>query len=183
MLTRHAPTSKCTMAASSEWRSSCSCGSKSHTVVPRSRLPRLRIAPDSASSPSASSVLRAPAWPTSAMLRISAVEYAMEVVPLRACLPEHTPQGVPALSVMTPASIIPCAMTKRALIVDDSRSARVILSRMLEGYGLQGDSSDSAAPGLEFLRQPRPDVIFMDHLMPGMDGFQAIQAIKGNPDT
>ena len=33
------------------------------------------------------------------------------------------------------------------------------------------------------LRQTRPDVIFMDHLMPGMDGFQAIQAIKGNPDT
>jgi hypothetical protein len=37
------------MAASSEWRSSCSCGSKSQTVVPRSRLPRLRIAPDSVS--------------------------------------------------------------------------------------------------------------------------------------
>jgi len=74
-------------------------------------------------------------------------------------------------------------MTKRALIVDDSRSARVILSRMLEGYGLQVDSSESAEHALEFLRQTRPDVIFMDHLMPGMDGFQAIQAIKGNPDT
>ena len=74
-------------------------------------------------------------------------------------------------------------MTKRALIVDDSRSARVILSRMLEGYGLQLDSSESAEHALEFLRQTRPDVIFMDHLMPGMDGFQAIQAIKGNPDT
>jgi len=74
-------------------------------------------------------------------------------------------------------------MTKRALIVDDSRSARVILSRMLEGYGLQVDSSESAEHALEFLRQSRPDVIFMDHLMPGMDGFQAIQAIKGNPDT
>jgi CheY-like chemotaxis protein len=74
-------------------------------------------------------------------------------------------------------------MTKRALIVDDSRSARVILSRMLEGYGLQVDSSESAEHALEFLRQNRPDVIFMDHLMPGMDGFQAIQAIKGNPDT
>jgi hypothetical protein len=45
MLTRHAPTSKCAKAASSECRSSCSCGSKSQTVVPRSRLPRLRIAP------------------------------------------------------------------------------------------------------------------------------------------
>ncbi|MET0535788.1 MAG: response regulator [Steroidobacter sp.] len=74
-------------------------------------------------------------------------------------------------------------MSKRALIVDDSRSARVILSRMLEGYGLQVDSSESAELALEFLRQARPDVIFMDHLMPGMDGFQAIQAIKGNPDT
>ena len=74
-------------------------------------------------------------------------------------------------------------MTKRALIVDDSRSARVILSRMLEGYGLQVDSSESAEQALEYLRQTRPDVIFMDHLMPGMDGFQAIQAIKGNPDT
>lgn len=74
-------------------------------------------------------------------------------------------------------------MTKRALIVDDSRSARAILSRMLEGYGLQVDSSESAEHALEYLRQTRPDVIFMDHLMPGMDGFQAIQAIKGNPDT
>ena len=74
-------------------------------------------------------------------------------------------------------------MSKRALIVDDSRSARVILSRMLESYGLEVDSSESAEAALEFLRQARPDVIFMDHLMPGMDGFQAIQAIKGNPDT
>src|SRR6188474_2053049 len=74
-------------------------------------------------------------------------------------------------------------MSKRALIVDDSRSARVILSRMLEGYGMEVDASESAEHALEFLRQARPDVIFMDHLMPGMDGFQAIQAIKGNPDT
>lgn len=74
-------------------------------------------------------------------------------------------------------------MAKRALIVDDSRSARVILSRMLEGYSLAVDTSESAEHALEYLRQNRPDVIFMDHLMPGMDGFQAVQAIKGNPAT
>jgi CheY-like chemotaxis protein len=74
-------------------------------------------------------------------------------------------------------------MSKRALIVDDSRSARVILTRMLEGYGLGVDASESAEHALEHLKQSRPDVIFMDHLMPGMDGFQAIAAIKGNPDT
>ena len=72
---------------------------------------------------------------------------------------------------------------KRALIVDDSRSARVILGRMLEGYALQVDSSESAELALEYLRQTKPDVIFMDHLMPGMDGFQAIQAIKSDPST
>lgn len=72
---------------------------------------------------------------------------------------------------------------KRALIVDDSRSARVILSRMLEAYELQVDAAESAEQALEYLRQNRPDVVFMDHLMPGMDGFQAIQAIKSNPDT
>lgn len=72
---------------------------------------------------------------------------------------------------------------KRALIVDDSRSARVILSRMLEGYGLQIDAVESAEEALEYLKHGKPDVIFMDHLMPGMDGFQAIQAIKSNPLT
>lgn len=73
--------------------------------------------------------------------------------------------------------------TKRALIVDDSLSARVVLSRMLQKYGLEVDTAESAESALTYLTQQRPDVIFMDHLMPGMDGFQAVQAIKNNPRT
>lgn len=72
---------------------------------------------------------------------------------------------------------------KRALIVDDSRSARIILSRMLESYNLEVDTCESAEQALEHLRHSRADVVFMDHLMPGMDGFQAVQAIKSNPET
>ncbi|MBK6350640.1 MAG: response regulator [Proteobacteria bacterium] len=72
---------------------------------------------------------------------------------------------------------------KRALIVDDSRSARVILSRMLEQQGLTVDTAESAEQALEYLQRSRPDVIFMDHLMPGMDGFQAVQTIKADPLT
>jgi CheY-like chemotaxis protein len=74
-------------------------------------------------------------------------------------------------------------MGKRALIVDDSRSARVILSRMLEQHGMAVDTAESAEQALEYLHQQRPDVIFMDHLMPGMDGFQAVQTIKADPQT
>ena len=72
---------------------------------------------------------------------------------------------------------------KRALIVDDSRSARVILSRMLEQHGMTVDTAESAEQALEYLQRSRPDVIFMDHLMPGMDGFQAVQTIKADPLT
>jgi CheY-like chemotaxis protein len=72
---------------------------------------------------------------------------------------------------------------KRALVVDDSKSARVILSRMLEKYDIEVDMAESAEQAIEYLKNNRPDAIFMDHLMPGMDGLQAVQAIKGNPQT
>jgi CheY-like chemotaxis protein len=72
---------------------------------------------------------------------------------------------------------------KRALIVDDSKSARVFLARMLEKYEIDVDNAENAEAAIEYLGHHRPDVIFMDHMMPGMDGFQAVQAIKNNPRT
>jgi CheY-like chemotaxis protein len=72
---------------------------------------------------------------------------------------------------------------KRALIVDDSKSARVVLSRMLQKYSFEVDTAENAESAIDYLVHNRPDVIFMDHLMPGMDGFQAVQAIKNNPRT
>ena len=74
-------------------------------------------------------------------------------------------------------------MTKRALIVDDSKSARLFLARILEKYEIDVDNAENAESAIEYLTTHRPDVIFMDHLMPGMDGFQAVQAIKSNPLT
>ncbi len=72
---------------------------------------------------------------------------------------------------------------KRALIVDDSRSARLVLQRMLEKYGLRADTVASAEDALDYLLRHRPDVIFMDHMMPGMDGFEAVRHIKKNLET
>jgi CheY-like chemotaxis protein len=72
---------------------------------------------------------------------------------------------------------------KRALIVDDSKSARVFLARILEKYEIDVDNAENAEQAIDYLASHRPDVIFMDHLMPGMDGFQAVQAIKNNPRT
>jgi len=72
---------------------------------------------------------------------------------------------------------------RRALVVDDSKSARAFLARILERYELTVDGVESAEQAIDYLAHQRPDVIFMDHLMPGMDGFQAVQAIKNNPRT
>jgi CheY-like chemotaxis protein len=72
---------------------------------------------------------------------------------------------------------------KRALIVDDSRSARMALKTMLEKHGLIVHFAESGEEGLEFLNNQAVDVIFMDHSMPGMDGLQAVSAIKSNPRT
>ena len=54
---------------------------------------------------------------------------------------------------------------------------------MLEKYDIEVDMAESAELAIEYLKHNRPDAIFMDHLMPGMDGLQAVQAIKSNPQT
>ncbi len=72
---------------------------------------------------------------------------------------------------------------KQALIVDDSKSARVVLERMLIELALDVDSVETAVDALEYLKDHQPDVIFMDHMMPGMDGFEAVRHIKTNPHT
>jgi len=72
---------------------------------------------------------------------------------------------------------------KRALIVDDSTTAQYRLKKMLRPYDLDIDSVDSGEAALRYLATNIPDVIFMDHLMPGMDGFRALQIIKSHPET
>ena len=74
-------------------------------------------------------------------------------------------------------------MSKTALIVDDSKSARMVLKRVLQTHAIDVVLAESANQALDYLTGNRPDVIFMDHMMPGMNGFEAVAAIKRNPQT
>lgn len=67
---------------------------------------------------------------------------------------------------------------RHVLVVDDSKSARLMLRKMLQGFGLIVDTVDSAEEALNYLRGQRPDAIFMDHTMPGLDGLAAVRQIK-----
>jgi CheY-like chemotaxis protein len=72
---------------------------------------------------------------------------------------------------------------KTALIVDDSRVARAVLRKTLIGFGVDVDEVPTAEAAIEYLKVDSPDVIFLDHMMPGMDGFDALSALKANPST
>jgi len=72
---------------------------------------------------------------------------------------------------------------KHALVVDDSKSAQIALKKQLEEHDLVVELAASGEEALEFLEYQSVDVIFMDHVMPGMDGLEALAAIKRNPRT
>lgn len=71
---------------------------------------------------------------------------------------------------------------QQALIVDDSKTARVSLRKMLDKHHIDSALVECAEDALDYLREHRPSMIFMDHMMPGMDGFEAVKAIKADPE-
>lgn len=72
---------------------------------------------------------------------------------------------------------------KRALVVDDSKVGRLTMKKKLEAIGVTVELVDSGQEALDYLAQQRPDVIFMDHMMPDMDGFETTRRIKSAPAT
>lgn len=71
-----------------------------------------------------------------------------------------------------------------ALVIDDSKSARIMLSRLVQKNGLEVNMVESGEEAISYLASnPLPDVIFMDHMMPGMDGLETTREINKNPLT
>ncbi len=72
---------------------------------------------------------------------------------------------------------------KHVLVVDDSKSARFMLRKMLGKINLTADLAESGEEALDYLKDNQPDAIFMDHMMPGLNGLETVQKIKTNPET
>jgi CheY-like chemotaxis protein len=74
-------------------------------------------------------------------------------------------------------------MTATVLIIDDEIHIRRLTARMLEMAGYQVLEAASGAQALSLLEETRPDVITCDITMPGMNGFEVLEALKSQPDT
>jgi signal transduction histidine kinase/CheY-like chemotaxis protein len=68
----------------------------------------------------------------------------------------------------------------RVLVVDDVNTNLDVVRGMLKPYGLKVDSATNGKQAIEMIRaeKPRYDAIFMDHMMPGMDGIEATHVIR-----
>ncbi len=73
-------------------------------------------------------------------------------------------------------------MTK-VLIVDDSQAESNQLKNMLEKNGFQVLSVENGADGVAVAKKELPDVVLMDIVMPGLNGFQATRQITHGDDT
>jgi len=69
------------------------------------------------------------------------------------------------------------------LIVDDSPTEVHVLKGILEKGGHAVNSADNAEDGIKTAKATKPDVILMDVVMPGMNGFQATRALTKDPET
>jgi signal transduction histidine kinase/DNA-binding response OmpR family regulator len=79
--------------------------------------------------------------------------------------------------VRPPVCRLTAGLKVRALIVDDVRENREVLSALLTDLGCEVKTADAGPRALDMLRQETPDVIFMDIRMPGMDGLETMQRI------
>ena len=69
------------------------------------------------------------------------------------------------------------------LIVDDSPTDVRVFTTLLEKHGYQVSSAATAEQGIAMAKQQRPDLVIMDVIMPGMNGFQATRNLTQDNDT
>ena len=72
---------------------------------------------------------------------------------------------------------------KKILIVDDSPTDRQFLSEVLSKSGFSVATAESAEDAMVKVKQSRPDLVLMDIVLPGQNGFQATRALTRDEST
>ena len=70
------------------------------------------------------------------------------------------------------------SVPKKILIVDDERHVRELISKFLSPRGYTVLLAGNGEEGMTSIRSERPDLVFLDIIMPGKDGLEVLQDIK-----
>ncbi|MCZ7544529.1 MAG: response regulator [Anaerolineae bacterium] len=74
-------------------------------------------------------------------------------------------------------------MAKKILVVEDEPETNFILMQMLQVSGFQTTAVYDGKGALAMVAAEKPDVVLLDIMMPGIDGWEVCRRIKENPDT
>ena len=77
-------------------------------------------------------------------------------------------------------------MTKKILIVDDEPHLRFLLEQTLEDfedYSVRIESVENGQLALDSISEEKPDLMFLDVMMPLVNGFDVCTRVKSNPNT
>jgi DNA-binding response OmpR family regulator len=74
-------------------------------------------------------------------------------------------------------------LSQSVLIVDDEPMARTLLRLMLVRAGFEVAEAENGFDALEKIEANAPDLILLDVMMPGMDGFTVCQKVRERPET
>ena len=77
---------------------------------------------------------------------------------------------------------IPSRPGSTVLVIDDDPVAREIIQRLLEKEGFNVVTAPNGEQGLRLAHRVRPTVITLDVMMPDMDGWSVLRALKANPE-
>jgi CheY-like chemotaxis protein len=72
---------------------------------------------------------------------------------------------------------------KQILVVDDNSLSRKLLTDILSAENYCVRDAVSGVDALNAIAQERPDIILLDIMMPGMDGFEVVRRLKADPST
>lgn len=72
---------------------------------------------------------------------------------------------------------------KKILFIEDEPDQITIVCMRLEKSGFAALSADTGEEGLRLAIQEKPDLILLDIIMPGMDGFEVCRKLRSNPVT
>ncbi len=73
-------------------------------------------------------------------------------------------------------------MPLKILIADDNTTERLILSKVLNNYGHSVIQASDGKEAIKLFQQDKPDMVFLDVLMPEFDGYEVAEEIKKSPD-
>lgn len=123
-----------------------------------------------------------------ALLDLIAAKLAPALPPAQ--LPAAAPASAPATAVAAvaavsaaPAALNPATALLRALIVDDSPTARISIELELRAMQVLAECASTGEQGLQMLVQKPYDLIFLDIVLPGADGYEICKFIRRNHKT